>query len=418
MARNDERYDLSDRLIHFFRAVRPYEPDTPPLPEVWSGGHLCEGMDDPISPFFLIRNAVRQGRIWATWSVRGGRRTVYGPDPAVCFTEMPIAAFIEAGVARSAMGQAMSAYGLVLPKAAAFGLGARPVIYALDEPARVTDRADGPRLIDPTQMPEREQYRYVTYDPTGGRPIDWTHEREWRWPLRGAPAIDLDDPPAESDDYPGFDLDRPELTGIGVVVRTSRQAEHLVADILAKVDRGDVPRDHYEFVIALDAVPRVSDLRDRAALMAAIDAARIDLSSFFAMTEEQAAPIGDAFSALVSEVENASAPSEAGEFGGCWLWILDARAELTRALLLDGRAFVSRKGKYLVRLYGFRDDRSLRQRQEMTERLAALAKERFGVTATYFSVLGSDDPDGLPFYNGDMLDERSFYNHARDADDY
>ncbi|MBY3088882.1 DUF4427 domain-containing protein [Rhizobium laguerreae] len=42
----------------------------------------------------------------------------------------------------------------------------------------------------------------------------------------------------------------------------------------------------------------------------------------------------------------------------------------------------------------------------------------FGVHATYFSVLGSDDPDRVPFYNGDELDNRKFYNFSDDADDY
>ncbi|MER8731110.1 hypothetical protein NKH28_14860 [Mesorhizobium sp. M1227] len=111
---NNARYDLSDRLIHFSRPLDTQHPDTPTLPEHW-GFSTVENFDEPLSPFFLLRNAVRQGRVWATWSVRSGRRTVYGPDPAVCFTEMPIAAFVEAGLARAAAGQAMSPYGLVLP---------------------------------------------------------------------------------------------------------------------------------------------------------------------------------------------------------------------------------------------------------------------------------------------------------------
>src|SRR4051812_46151197 len=90
-----------------------------------------ENTEALLSPLFLMRNAVRLDRLWATWSVRRGRRTIYGADPAVCFTEMPIAAFVEAGHARPKRGEVMGPYGLIFPKAAMFSLGARPVIYGL-----------------------------------------------------------------------------------------------------------------------------------------------------------------------------------------------------------------------------------------------------------------------------------------------
>src|SRR5258706_51606 len=146
------RYDLSDRLIHFFRSVDPNHPDTPVLPDHWSFSSL-ENFDVPLSPFFLMRNAVRQARIWATWSVRSGRRTIYGPDPAVCFTEMPIAAFVEAGIARAKRGEAMSPYGLVFEKATVFEHGARPVIYGLSAGVTVTTSSDGARMIDCVELP-------------------------------------------------------------------------------------------------------------------------------------------------------------------------------------------------------------------------------------------------------------------------
>lgn len=65
-----------------------------------------------------------------------------------------------------------------------FNYGARPVIYGLDEHnnARCSQGRNGERILDETALPLIEQYRYVTYVP--GK-IDWTHEREWRWPYRG-----------------------------------------------------------------------------------------------------------------------------------------------------------------------------------------------------------------------------------------
>ena len=51
---NNARYDLSDRLIHFFRAVDTQNSNTPTLPEHWSFASI-ENFDEPLSPFFLMR---------------------------------------------------------------------------------------------------------------------------------------------------------------------------------------------------------------------------------------------------------------------------------------------------------------------------------------------------------------------------
>tara|TARA_R100000655_G_scaffold27628_1_gene56219 strand:- start:1014 stop:1382 length:369 start_codon:yes stop_codon:yes gene_type:complete len=117
-------------LIHFFREIDPEDTDTPVLPENW-GFHSMENWEAPFTPFFMFRNAVRHGRVWATWAVRGGKRSIYGHNPAVCFTEMPIAAFLEAGAARARRGEAVSTFGLVFAKSGLHQIGARPVIYGL-----------------------------------------------------------------------------------------------------------------------------------------------------------------------------------------------------------------------------------------------------------------------------------------------
>jgi hypothetical protein len=415
--RNNVRYDLSDRLIHFFRSINPSDDDTPVLPEDW-GFASMENVEAPLSPFFLMRNAVRLGRLWATWSVRRGQRTIYGPDPAVCFTEMPIAAFVEAGLARATRGEAMSPYGLVFPKTAMFILGARPVIYGLS--CRVSTSIDGTgaRMIASTQLPPCEQYRYVTYNPAASMPIDWTHEREWRWPLRDGPSIDPDDLPPDVEDLHGLKLDVRGLDCLGAIVKTGRQAEQLVYDILTKIDRGDIGKGHYEFVLALESVPKVSDLRDQVALSEAIDDARIDLSSFFTIKEARATKLATLFSQLVADVEATAATAEPGEPGCCWLWITGNSHEMTRALLKGGRARVTKAGKYIVDLDEFDASRGLAQREDMTETLAKRLETEFGVHATHLSVLNSSDPDAIPFYNGDELDDRLFYNHSHDNDDY
>ena len=419
MTMNNNRYDLSDRLIHFFRSVDPSDPDTPVLPEHWGFGSM-EIWDDPFSPFFMMRNAIRIGRLWATWAVRGGRRTIYGPDPTVCFTEMPMAAFIEAGLNRSELGQAMSPYGLVFPKTGMFELGARPAIYSLSGPGRpdVTGDDDGERRISTSQLPLTEQYRYVTYDPSSAKAVDWSHEREWRWPLRQKPNIDPHDLPPDMDDLWGLELDSSGIRGLGAIVRTSKQEEQIVYDILTKVDRKDVDEDCYEFVLALDRMPPLSELRDRTALQEAIDAARIDLARYQIIEPARASELSGAFAEQVREIERKAPPPTEGAIGGCWLWLLDNQHEMTRALVADGRVCVNKDGRYLVHLCEFSDLRNIWERGEMAEELASCLQERYGLGGTYFSVLLTDDPDAVPFYCGDQLDDESFFNYSNGDQDY
>lgn len=151
---NNVRFDLSPFLIHFFRKVDIGQADVRCTPENWGPGDLVE--DTTLSPLFMIRNSLRLKRLWATWSVRKRRRTVYGPNPAVCFTDMPIAAFIEAGRARAKKGEAMSPIALVLPKNQVHAAGARPVIYGLSSEFAVPNgENNGPACSPQKRCPSR-----------------------------------------------------------------------------------------------------------------------------------------------------------------------------------------------------------------------------------------------------------------------
>jgi hypothetical protein len=46
----------------------------------------------------------------------------------------------------------------------------------------------------------------------------------------------------------------------------------------------------------------------------------------------------------------------------------------------------------------------------MTEELAERLREEFGIEAGYFSVLMSDNPDALPNYHTDFLDNKLHFN--------
>lgn len=411
---NNRRYDLSNRLIHFFRDLDLSSSDAPATPEHWGHSSIPEDVDMPA--FFLLRHCIRQGRMWATWSYRGNARTIYGPRAAVCFTDMPIPAFIETSRTRWERGQAIAPYALVLPKPAMFDAGARPVIYGLSTDANPSiDRSSGDRLLPSSALPLMEQYRYVAYDPSSGR-LDWAHEREWRWPCDEPPWFDPDGiPPGESGDIPGLGIDDPSLGGIGVIVRTDDEAERVVYDILTKVDRGDIPENHYQFVLVGDLVRDWTRLREADDMDEAIHDSIIDLSPYFGGRRMRARAVEEEIDELAEQIEASTGPSnDFPEVGGCWLWLRDNRHPIVRALARVGRTQVTHDGHYLVDLPSIDRHRPLRQRQEMIERISSELERRHDLAAGYFAVLNSRDPDAIPTYHNDSLDDDFFWNFSHD----
>ena len=413
--KNNTRYDLSDRLFHFFRNVDVSSGDSPPVPEHLGWGNIQE--DVKWSAMFMLRCSIRQCRLWATWSFRKDVRTIYGPAPAVCFTEMPLAALLEAGQARRARGEAMSPFAIVFSKRKMFALGARPVIYGLDDPHVQLPSGKGrvPRLIESAILPLQEQYRYVTFNPSGARPVDWTHEREWRWPYRG----DLAKFEAElaefglisgADDMLGLDLSEPRLGGMGVLVETSAQASQIVHDILSLVDRGVVGQGHFDFVLKGEELSGKESLRSPDEVEKAIAGALVDLKPYFSMSSHDALEFENNIKELVSRVNLETPHHIPGEPGGVWLWLLDNTHPLTRGLLQAGRVTVTRDGRYLAAVPEFSTSRSLRQREEMVGALAELVHDKYGIECGYFSVLNSSNPCDVPFYCDDHLDNRMYFN--------
>jgi len=353
MTINTFRFDLSDWLIHFFRDIDFESTSSIICPEHMGWGNIAE--DTKYSSLFMLRCAIRHGRLWATWSFRNNVRTIYGPDPAVCFTEMPIAAFLEAGEARERRGEAMSPYALIFPKRDVFSVGANPVIYGLDDRNNWPPSGKGgiARIINSSVLPEKEQYRYVTYNPASSKPIDWSHEREWRWPFRG----DISHVEKEVEEYgtvddamdiPGLDFYNYDMAGMGVVVKNAEQAMWVVHDILALVDQGVIDKRQYRFILVLEDLPASDNLINPNEISKAISNSLIDLEPFVSHEESELQPLSNTFSDLVNEVENSAHASKSGELGGCWLWILDNTSTLTRSLLKENRITISDSGKYLV----------------------------------------------------------------------
>lgn len=415
MTKNSIRFDLSDWLIHFFRDIDFEGNNSTTYVGHMGWGNVAE--DFKYSALFMLRCAIRSGRLWATWSFRNNVRTIYGPSPTVCFTEMPIAAFLESGEKRHRRGEAMSPFALVFPKRDIFSAGANPVIYGLSDRSYwpPSGKGGGPRIIDPAVLPEYEQYRYVTYNPASTKPIDWSHEREWRWPCRDdfshvESAINNYGMVDEAMDIPGLDFYQENIEGIGVVVKNKSQASWIAHDILVLVDRGIIEKGTFEFILASDELPSSVALFKPEDTYKAISNSLIDLAPIFSHKKEDLKAIAKEFSDIVKDIEKNAPKPESGELGGCWLWILDNTNMFTRALLSDFRVVVSESGKYLVELDEFSDFRSLREREEMTQKLAKFVGKKYGVECGYFSVVNSGDPNDLPFYNSDHLDNRMHYN--------
>lgn len=409
---NNFRFDLSDYLIHFFRDIDPESPNAMPLPEHMGWHSPWEDTFFPAT--FMLRSAIRNGRLWATWSLRNGKRTIYGPDPAVCFTDMPVAAFIEVGRRRHAAGEAMSEVALLFPKGQMRKQGALPAIYGLSQDVRWPSGDDGmPRVLPASVLPLVEQYRHVSDISGANLSVDWKHEREWRWPCRGSTyADDGDYTVANWDDVPGLDFYDMGLHGMGAIVRTRAHAELVVQDMLAVVDAGAASDHAFGFVLIADELPPPEELRDRQALAQALQVAAIDLEPFFLVKQELVKKNDLEFSAAAAAIEKAAGAEEDGEDGGCWLWIQGATSEYVRSLIVAGRVVTTRDGRYLAKLPEFSKDRNLRQREAMTQQLAAHIKSTYGVACGYYSVKGTWNlgSDMHPFYSDVDPSSTAFYN--------
>jgi hypothetical protein len=199
------RPDLSDWLIHFIRQPTEIgssefrEQNRVPLQFDEEGEPIFSAYDwlendwldrhGLSTAFGVLLKIVFDGFLKPSWSFRGDRATVYGPRSAVCFTEMPLYALVQYARSRRDK-EAVDCYGIALRRDELFREGARPVLYGLSGEHRLASEGDpfydkGLRcLSESTGIGLLEQYRYVATALGEKSSIDWTHEREWRWPYR------------------------------------------------------------------------------------------------------------------------------------------------------------------------------------------------------------------------------------------
>lgn len=213
MNHKSERSDLSEWVIHFVHERKP-ESYITSLQEFFEPGYTGEfkypdyfdsfgegqcifstydeneyKIPRDADAFQVLLKILHDGFLHSGWSRRNGSPTIYGPRSAVCFTEMPLHAFLKYADDRGNKTGLISRYAIALKRKELFKAGGRTVIYGLSTPHVESDGYEtgvyqGRCLsVAETGLGLQEQYRYVATSLDSDRFIDWTHEREWRWPL-------------------------------------------------------------------------------------------------------------------------------------------------------------------------------------------------------------------------------------------
>lgn len=119
--------------------------------------HLCR-------KFTELRKIISENVILAS---KRDQIVRYEPEGATCFYGIPPQNWIEL-LAKNRNGR--KGYGMIVTLESLWAVGGRPAIYTRVE------------SIDGAEWPESERYRLVNTDLSRKpEPLDWLHEREWRF---------------------------------------------------------------------------------------------------------------------------------------------------------------------------------------------------------------------------------------------
>lgn len=117
------------------------------------------------------------------------------------------------------------------------------------------------------------------------RKIDWTHEREWRWPYRGDINNFLNHIkeygiPENIESTPWFDFRSSEISGAGIIVPFAEDIPTVAHDILTLIDRGVIGRNTFKFIIAVESLQSWTQLSEPGALLSCINDNIFEFESF------------------------------------------------------------------------------------------------------------------------------------------
>ena len=409
------RMDMTEWVIHFVHDLNHNdEPADDALPyDSYDGYYPYQEdraknyrfsdwsyMDDYIGwgpeacAFSVLHKIITDGHIRATWAFRNGRPTIYGPRAAVCFTEMPLYALVD--YARHRPDNSVDCYGIGLLKAELFAAGGRPVIYGLSRPhrERTIPQCKWPRkLANSCGIAESEQYRYVAMSSDRERPIDWTHEREWRW--------------ADHDDAfscPGVPIwlkDEPHLfTQVILVVPQAEEAEHIL-DLLKELNDAGANTFDIEFsrsTLEATSVISLEQLRDGLA-DDAIKSLRLEdipqsrirrfespevSQDYLDRVTRVLAQAREAADRAIAEKWEESSKGPDGTIpdvsGFAELCVYDARSSLVSALVRLGEVLATGEGRYIILGIGSRSrrrDQALCLGEAAVEAALAVFRENF-----------------------------------------
>lgn len=280
----EQRLDISQWVIHFVHDRNPNNDPTQYFEEftaVPSGfdhnghPHYSEWdhwdehyqWEPDASAFQVIWKIIRDGYLRAGWAHRNERPTIYGPHPAVCFTEMPLQAFIQYSVQRNDRGN-ISPYAIAIPRKELFLAGARPAIYGLSHDPVEASKGDPlfiPNvrcLADKCGLGLTEQYRYVATNLGPGRYSDWTHEREWRWPYNYE---------GDTEDVPGLPIwlqssRCASFSKVVIIVPTAEERDRLLNLLKTNYDSGYIEGYPYnKTTLSATVVTAVEEWKEKAA---------------------------------------------------------------------------------------------------------------------------------------------------------
>ncbi len=375
----EHRYDMSEWAIHFVHSRNPEYAPNPKLRASfgsrvpfhsdssrdksfhdWYERDGQHGLADDASGLDVLSKIIDDGHIRAGWSFRGGVPTIYGPRPACCFTEMPLSSLLVYAKTR-AKKESVDTYAICVLKRELFAAGGRPVIYGTATGHQENGGTKWPRfLAEECGIGEREQFRYVAFNLSRPkRPIDWTHEREWRW-------CDARD----TCSTPGLPIwaDDPSITfsRIILIVKTRDEAEGTLNQLKQRHDAGTNPfGDPYHVealrntsIVAIDELPEGKNARIEDVPEQYVPIQRPSPSPEF-IAEVKEALAEARLAGLDAASENTAQFTNFGYLlanhrGKAFGMVFDPQSELTEALIALNAITVKSWGGYQLKL--FEDD--------------------------------------------------------------
>lgn len=410
------RQDMTEWLIHFIHRRNPENdpgefmdaedgPTHFPFhvdPKINEGFEHFHFRDDdyPIAPddyaeSVLIKILVN-GYIQSTWSFRNHRATIYGPRPAVCFTEMPLSSLLSYARSRADENSVVPV-GIALRKQEVYKAGGRPVIsgltHDLDHPKEAWPRF----LSKDCGLAEHEQYRYVALSLSDSRRIDWTHEREWRW-----------SDSSDQCDCPGLPLWIENLsfrfTQALIIVQDSDTANQVLNKLKELRDAGqnNYGEKYNKMLLEQTCVISLEDLEDlteRPGGLRLEDIPKKMLSRF-----QRAKPSAEMLAKVRAAIEEAKRAAELaveewkrtaprttnGDFyGGCgfaWIEVNDSQSELVEALIeLDEVEVIGGLGYRLHQMTGTCRNQVIDEKEAAVEAAKKVLEAHFPETTFWLN---------------------------------